>query len=198
MLKRLKAVTKLIIWKLNGQPDPPPHLIKEKTVKEYAKKYNLHTLIETGTFEGDMISAVKKRFKTIHSIELDHTLYEKSAKRFSEYSDIHLHCGDSGVVLPQILNDIGEPCLFWLDAHYSGGITAKGETETPIMKELKIIFDHPLFEKHLILIDDARCFNGTGDYPAIDRVKEYVLKRSGKCGFTVFQDIIRICGQAPE
>ena len=94
-------------------------------------------------------------------------------------------------ILPEILNEIEDPCLFWFDAHYSLGNTARGEKETPVLEELKHIFKHPI-EKHVILIDDARCFIGQNDYPALKELKELVLNRYPRSIFEVEDDIIRV------
>ena len=78
--------------------------------------------------------------------------------------------------------------LFWLDAHYSGGETAHAALQTPIVKEIDIVLkDNP---KNIILIDDARCFDGTNDYPTLDTIKNYVSV-VGKT-MEVKDDIIRI------
>lgn len=74
--------------------------------------------------------------------------------------------------------------------YYSGGDTGKGELNTPIIKELEAIFANS--KKHTILIDDARCFNGTNDYPKINTLKEYVLEKNSKLLFNVKDDIIHI------
>jgi hypothetical protein len=87
---------------------------------------------------------------------------------------------------------VHQPCLFWLDAHYSAGITAKGEGNTPIEEELKHIFGHECAENNVILIDDARVFNGSNDYPLIEAVKTRV-RLAGYGSFHVEDDIIRIC-----
>ena len=101
--------------------------------------------------------------------------------------------GDSGEVLEQVLARINKPCLFWLDGHYSGGVTAKGSLETPIQKELTHIFNHPQAHNHIILIDDARLFTGQDDYPALQFLQDLTIS----AGFDVYEvkdDIIRICG----
>jgi hypothetical protein len=52
--------------------------------------------------------------------------------------------------------------LFWLDGHFCGGVSAHGDKGTPILEELNLILSHRVKE-HVILIDDARLFNGTFD-----------------------------------
>ncbi len=54
-------------WKLRGQPRRIPHVIKQRTVMEYARAFGLNTLIETGTYYGEMIAAVSQRFRRIYS-----------------------------------------------------------------------------------------------------------------------------------
>ncbi|NCU33475.1 MAG: DUF4290 domain-containing protein, partial [Candidatus Moranbacteria bacterium] len=44
-------------WVDNGCLMPPPHKAKQMVLKEYAGRYNADTLIETGTFFGDMVNA---------------------------------------------------------------------------------------------------------------------------------------------
>jgi hypothetical protein len=80
--------------------------------------------------------------------------------------------------------------LFWLDGHYSGGVTGIGSLETPIIKELQTIFNHPLSKKHVILIDDARLFNGTRDYPKIEELQVFVKTQKENLEFYVENDII--------
>jgi hypothetical protein len=139
-----------------------------------------------------MIYAMRKDFKEIHSIELGRDLFEKAKTRFAGYSHIHLHNGNSGEVLKDILGELHQPCLFWIDAHYSAGITAKGEGNTPIEEELMNIFEHECAQNNVILIDDARNFNGRNDYPLIDTI-ETKVKQAGYRSFQVEDDIIRIC-----
>ncbi len=51
-----------------------------------------------------------------------------------------------------------------LEANIIGDGTARAEVDTPIMQEMKLIASHQL-RNHVILIDDARLFVGTADYP---------------------------------
>ena len=177
-------------WLHLGKPIPTPDIVKQMTIKEYASKYKIHVFIETGTYLGDMVFATKNNFYKIYSIELSTELYERAKKKFVRHKHISIIKGDSSKVLPEILNQVEEHCLFWLDSHYSSGITVKGEKETPILEELNHIFNHPI-EDHVILIDDARCFTGHDDYPSIEELKALILSRYPNNMFNIEDDIIR-------
>lgn len=189
--RNCQNVNEYIEWLELGKPAPPPNIIKQITVKIFANKYRPKIFIETGTYLGDMVYAVKSVFDKIYSIELGDNLYERARIKFSKYNHISILHGDSAVVLPEILHHIDEPCLFWLDAHYSAGNTAKGELVTPIFQELDHIFNHPA-KVHVILIDDARDFDGNNDYPTIQDLRKFVLSRKPEYEFDVENDIIRL------
>ena len=178
-------------WEKQGRPAPPPHIVKEELIKEYAKTFKTNILIETGTYLGDMVYAMRKSFSKILSFELDQTLAEQARKRFANDNHITIIQGDSGRLLGDYLADIREPCLFWLDGHYSGGITARGALETPIKNELTYILSHPV-DGHVILIDDARCFTGENDYPTLQDLREFLNERKPGWQFSVDTDVIRM------
>ena len=129
----------------------------------------------------EMVEAMKGRFEKIYSIELNDELYGKAKERFVSDKNVTLLHGDSGEVLPMLLSNITEPVLFWLDGHYSAGITSKGNLNTPIVKELRAICEDST--KHVILIDDARLFVGKEDYPTYDEIAAL----GGKYGYTAHQ-----------
>jgi hypothetical protein len=178
-------------WEKQGRPSPPPHIIKEELIRDHAKNFNTQILIETGTYLGDMVHAMRKTFSTIISFELDQTLAAQARERFANDNQIEIVQGDSGKLLGERLANINEPCLFWLDGHYSGGITARGTLETPIKNELAAILSHPI-DGHVILIDDARCFTGENDYPTLDELRSFVAERKPNHKFSVEHDVIRI------
>lgn len=144
-----------------------------------------------------MIEIMRYRFKKIVSIELDQNLFEKAKAKFLTEKNITILQGDSSKILPIVLIDLHEPALFWLDGHYSEGITAKGKLNTPIVSELKSILEHPI-KDHLILIDDARCFVGIDDYPTVEELRTLVLKYNPALNFNVKNDIIVICNSIPQ
>jgi hypothetical protein len=178
-------------WERSGRPVPPPDAVKQRTVREFGERFGLECFVETGTCLGAMLDAVKGDFKKIYSIELDEALFENAKIRFRAYKHIRLLQGDSGDLLPKILKDVRRPSLFWLDAHYSGGFTAKGKIETPVLRELESVFRHTK-SGNAILIDDARCFSGEHDYPTIEELERFVRGKRPEAVFEVEDDIIRI------
>lgn len=141
-------------------------------------------LIETGTYYGDMVAAQLGNFERIISIELSDKLYKKAVERFKGVENVTLLHGDSGKLLPAIVKTLHEPATFWLDGHYSRGVTARGDKDTPVKDELKAILNHHI--RHKILMDDARHYTGDNDYPTIDEIK----KAAKDYTVTVDNDII--------
>ena len=71
-------------WHLDGRPVPPPHVVKQRVVLDYQRRYRLRTFVETGTFTGEMVHAVRHRFDEIVSIELAEPLYRAAKARFAD------------------------------------------------------------------------------------------------------------------
>ena len=176
-------------WRSSGSPLPPPSVFKQRTVRSYARRFGLTTLVESGTYLGDMVEAQRSRFEKVVSIELSHELHFAARKRLARATNVELLEGNSGDVLPTVMERLDRPALFWLDGHYSSGITARGDLETPIRRELEVVLSSP--GEHCILVDDARCF-GSGDYPSIDDVVALVKRKRPGWSCTVQDDIIRI------
>ena len=177
-------------WENQGKPVPPPHIVKQKQILEYALKFNCSILVETGTFQGDMVFVQRNNFDRIYSIELAPQLWKAAKNRFETYKHIEIIQGDSGQILPSIVSKLNCSALFWLYGHYSSGETALGNTECPIFEELIAIFKSNL--PHVLLIDDARCFNGTHDYPTQKELLDFVIQKYPSASFEVKYDIIAI------
>ena len=179
------------LWESNGSPVPPPHLAKQKVIEKYAKQYLCPTLIETGTYLGDTIYSQKDNFSNIISVELSQRFFKAAKTRFKKYSHIRICFGNSGELLSEIMPGITSRSLIWLDGHYSGRLTARGETESPVFKELDAIFKNNEL-LHVILIDDARLFIGKRDYPTIDELEAFVKEHNGNYKLRTESDIIVI------
>ena len=191
VLRKVRRSLLVVGWCVRGRPAPPPHSVKQRIVTAYARRFALTTLVESGTYLGDMVAGVRKRFERIYSIELGEDLAARARARFAGDEAVVVLCGDSGVLLPSLLKEIRKPCLFWLDGHYSGGITALGDGVTPILSELESILQDAV-RGHLILVDDARLFSGKDGYPHLSEVRELVGRRWPGAPFEVGDDVMRI------
>ena len=178
-------------WNKNGKQMPPPHLVKQLAIKKEKGVSGYNILVETGTYLGDMVEVQKHVFKKVYSIELGVELYSNAVQKFEADENVFILQGDSGVILKELMPKILEPAIFWLDGHYSAGITARGEKECPIFEELTAIFGAKELN-HIILIDDARLFNGTNDYPSIEELVEFMDDKNKTFSLTIKDDIIRI------
>jgi len=178
-------------WILRGRPSRSPHLLKQKVVREYGEKFALKTLVETGTYYGEMVAAMKSHFDRIYSIEFVPELAERAKRKFARDQHVRIFRGDSRIVMPEVLALLTGPALFWLDAGYYGwvGIRTKNN-EQRLSAELEIILSHPY--PHMILLDDARGLTGQDGIPSVGDVKAYVESKFPQRSVEVKFDIMRI------
>jgi hypothetical protein len=177
-------------WKLRGEPIRSPHLLKQHTVRDYAQRYGLRVLVETGTYYGEMVVAMKNRFDEIYSVEFDSQLAQRAAKKFSRWPHIHILEGDSQKVVPELLKSLQQPTLFWLDAGYYGWAGLHGN-EQRLTSELEAILSHSI-QQHVILMDDARGLNGQNGSPTVPELKKRIETEFPGRSFEVKYDILRI------
>jgi hypothetical protein len=144
--------------------------------------------IESGSYEGDGIqAALNAGFEQVWSIELSEYYHERCKQRFAGNEKVKLFLGSSVDVLPELLKVINCSVTFWLDGHYSGGLTAIDEKcRLPLLKEIEIIGNHHI-KNHTILIDDMRavgtggkdtdwgCFTKQDVENAINAISDYVI-----------------------
>jgi hypothetical protein len=196
-IARARRLLEYWCWFASEKPNPPPHVLKVRVMRDYARRYGTREFVETGTYLGDTIEAVRQIFAHIYSIEIDGTLFRNATELFKGDPRVSILLGDSAQVLPTVIASLSSPTLFWLDGHYSSGITGKGDKETPIVEELLAIAASPILG-HVILIDDARLFNGTHDYPTSIEIKERAEKLWPAHVFEIKDDIIRIYPRTPR
>jgi hypothetical protein len=170
---------------LSGLPSPRA---KARTLIKYGRQYGTPTLIETGTYYGETVAACLPHFEHVYTIELDRALYDAARARFADEARVTFIHGDSYTELRRIASKVGGPALFWLDAHYSAGDTAKGPHDPPLPWELRAIVARG--QPDVILIDDARHMGLLPGYPSIEEVLQLVAERVST--FEVRRDIIRI------
>lgn len=190
-LDLFRRLPEIVRWVFSGCSGVVPPPVKRIIISSYLKRFHLSYFIETGTHLGDTLADIAYgRSVTCISIELSDEYFHKASQRFCRYPNVMLKHGDSAAVLPEYINRLQVPALFWLDGHYSGGDTACGEVETPVSTELQAILNSPI-KTHVILIDDARCFNGTNMYPYLEVLLQFI-RQDGNYNIEISTDIIRL------
>jgi len=147
--------------------------IKEEVLIKYKTKY----FVETGTYYGQtLIKAIRMGFEEIYSVELSEHYYNMCNDKFDKYKNVNIMLGNSGDVLGDIIPKLDEQSTFWLDGHYSGGNTGRGDKQCPVIEELEQI-EKSNIKNHIILIDDVRLFGKEEhDYLSLDTVKNKLLE----------------------
>lgn len=112
--------------------------------------------VETGTFRGDSALVLANAVGRCTTIELDTTLAAAATKRFASDPRITVVQGSSRDVMASVLTSITGPTFFWLDGHWSGGVTAGADDPCPLDGELDAIASSPFASDCLVAIDDAR------------------------------------------
>jgi len=128
----------------------------EELVILLQKNYSLNKFVETGTYYGNTAIWATKYFKNVSTIEFSEELFQVTSSKYKDFRSVEFLLGDSRSQLSKLINSIDEQALFWLDAHWSGGVTYGKEDQCPLLEEIEIINRSPL--NHFILIDDARLF----------------------------------------
>ncbi len=177
-------------WWLAGKPVPPPNIVKQRTVIRYQTRHRLRTFVETGTYTGEMVQAMSEHVDLVISIEVAPALHERASRRFAGQKRVRLLLGDSATLLPAVLESLEEPALFWLDGHFMGGKSGRGARDTPVIAEMTALIGHRV-RGHVVLIDDARLFDGTAGYPRLEEFIAWVEQRRPGTRVSVDGDIIR-------
>lgn len=175
---------------MSTDPYLPPERRRE-ILSEYGQHFGLEFFVETGTANGDTIAALMPRFKHLYTIEVGKAQWQAARDRFRGRHVTCIH-GDSAEKISLVLAELGDkPALFWLDGHFCGGDRA--DKDTPIVEEMAAIFASGI--PHVVLIDDARLFEGMShygehDWPHIDQIR--VMASENGYDYECVDDIIRL------
>lgn len=169
---------------------------KHAVLTEYARRFGPKVFIETGTLRADTIKAMLllKQFDRLYTIDINPVYAQRAQQRFAGFPFIHCLLGDSGVILPQILAQEQEPCLFWIDAHLVGTHHDHYVINAPIRQELATILSHPCAADHVILVDDFWYFQNEEwreVLPSPQEIEATIKAKFPDWVFTVELDIMR-------
>lgn len=175
----LSGIRDCLQWSKRHYAAPSPHFIKQGCLLRNGLP--AATWVETGTFLGQTTQLLAQHGTQVYSIEPEPKLYARARNLFSKHGNVEILNGTSEAVFPTLLPRITGDVNFWLDGHYSAGITFKGPQDTPILDELDCIsrnIDH--FGRICVLVDDIRCFNPRlpeySTYPSLDTLVAWANK----------------------
>ena len=189
-IRRVRGAIHSVSWELRGRKGPPPGVVKRRMIRRLGEQFALDVLVETGTYMGDTVAALRPHFRRIISIELSPQLAAAATERFAAVPSVTILVGDSAQTLPHLLGGLDGPALFWLDGHWSGGVTARGDIVSPIVAELEAVLSDRY--EHVVLIDDARLFVGSDGYPTQAALRELVGRFRPNAAVHVRNDVISV------
>jgi len=165
-------------WKKRDYLENSPQIVKQKVFHKYGIKDAVW--VETGTYLGLTTNFLSGLFPHVYTVEPEPKLYAAACKRFMG-KNVTLFNDVSENIFPSLLPKLSGNVNFWLDGHYSAGITFKGEKDCPVEDELIAIEKNfHNFDKITILIDDVRCFlpnnSSYTDYPSIDYLVDWARR----------------------
>jgi hypothetical protein len=144
-------------WERRGFSEPSPILIKQAFLLKHGTQKA--TWVETGTYLGQTTEALANFGCAVISIEPQTSLFNSAKNYFHSFPNVKILNGTSEEIFPSLLPTIRGDVNFWLDGHYSDGITFKGNLETPILVELQqIAMNKSKYQRIKVFIDDIRCF----------------------------------------
>jgi hypothetical protein len=154
-------------------------------IKKYSP-FSTLTFVETGTYMGNTVNNVKSYFDTVYSIEINENYANKAIERFKSNDNVHIIKGDSSVEIEKLCKNIDTPTFFWLDGHWSGGDTGKGDKDCPLIEEINHIVNF-CKNKCIIAIDDVRLFgtkiNEDWSYISRETLLKIVEPRLESCNY---------------
>ncbi len=155
---------------------PSPHFVKQTCLLRNGVRGGIW--VETGTYLGHTTEILARLGHPVFSIEPEPKLFANAVINFKRYPNVEILHGTSEEVFPTLLPKLTGAINFWLDGHYSAGITFKGPKDTPIVDELGCIsrnLGH--FGDVCVQIDDVRCFNPKlpeySSYPRLDDLVDW-------------------------
>ena len=171
-LRRASSFFLTKVFGLHNVGNTKSVLIKREILRSLIMNYSLETVVETGTYLGDTTRFLSQYVKKIYSIEIGTQLATMARRRFKRKPEIEIMLGDSGELLEELLLEINGNVLFFLDGHFSEGITSTSLSyETPLIRELQVLSKSRNLPQSIIVIDDAHELSKGNDYPSENEIK---------------------------
>jgi len=126
--------------------------------------------VETGTYKGATTLKLCEEFNSVSTLEKSVIFFNIASVRLRHYPNVDLQLGDSAYQLLPLIPGSEIGCLFWLDAHFSGGFTAGEKSHCPLISELHQILPSRKPSNTIILIDDSRGLIGKSGWPLLSEL----------------------------
>jgi hypothetical protein len=145
----------------------PSQHAKQRHLFALMRERGHDTFIETGTYLGETTAYFAPRARRVVSIEIEPALHARAARRFADTPNVEILLGDGKDIVPRLVGELQGPCLIWLDGHFSGGITGRGELEEPAVEILRRIGEQAPPRGMTIVVDDLRLFGSNPAAPGL-------------------------------
>jgi hypothetical protein len=130
-------------------------VVPQALSRDLRDRFGLVRAIETGTYRGQGSRLLAEVFPKVTTIEVVPQLADAAKAALAGLPQVDVIEGSSRDVLPTLV-DAAQPTLYWLDGHWSGGVTGGENDQCPVLAEIAAIAPgHP---DDCILVDDARLF----------------------------------------
>lgn len=162
-------------WMHSGFTSKAPSFVKRAVLSRY--EIPGATWVETGTFLGATTQWFASRSPRVHTIEPESELYRIARKKFA-HTNVRTYHGTSEEMLPVVLRRCDADVNFWLDGHYSGGLTYQADFDCPVETELNLIGESlARLGNVVIFVDDVRCFTNferpSQSYPPLSNLIDW-------------------------
>lgn len=120
--------------------------------------------VETGTMYGQTTALAARFFPLVHTIELEEQMWIEAQRRYPKLANVVWHWGDSRKILPGLCEELTEPVMFYLDAHWYTRPGVGGKDQLPLWDELALIGQRPYAD--IVVVDDVHSFGTVEPEPA--------------------------------
>lgn len=149
----------------SGAPINLHGYMKFVVLRDLGRRTGARCLIESGTYLGVTARRCARVFEKVLTIELDANLAAQAAAYLKRCPNVEVIQGDAMKLLAEVIgrDDVDRAVVF-LDGHFSGSGTARGDLPEPAIEELVILAQR---RDRIcgIVVDDFRLFGVEPGFP---------------------------------
>jgi len=101
----------------------------EKEFIHLIDKFHIQTICETGSYLGQTTKRLSEICRNVVTIEIREDFYVQAKNKLIGCHNVEMHLGDAPKVLDEILPNILQPLMIFLDSHWGYPTPLKGEFE---------------------------------------------------------------------